>query len=115
MLRRDGLLRFTLSDLVGFGGYQGDEFDAAVNEQISGISRERDAGFGVVCSEDFCDDLLHSCCEDGMLVSYRSGYQRCSWRWSSASSAEMLTFWQGEVVIAWILVSHDGYLEEVYD
>ena len=72
MLRRDGFLGFALSYIVGFGGYEGDEFDAAVYEQISGISREGNAGFGIVCGKDFCDDFLHSCCEEEMgLVGYQ--------------------------------------------
>ena len=61
MLCRNGLLGFTLGYLVGFGGDQGDEFDAAVDEQISGISCEADAGFRVVGCEDFGDDFLDSC------------------------------------------------------
>ena len=72
VFRRDGLLGFALCDVVRLGGYEGDEFDAAVYEQVSGISRESDAGFGVVGGEDFCDDLLHGCCVEEMVVSEAS-------------------------------------------
>lgn len=80
MLCRDGLLGFTLCYVVGFGGYEGDEFDAAVYEQISGISRESYAGFGIVRGQNFCDYFLNSCCEVQMaLVWYRSENQSCCW------------------------------------
>ena len=68
MFRGDCLLRFALCYLVGFGGYQGDEFDAAVYEQISGISGEGNAGFVFIRGEDFCDDFLHGCCVDKMVL-----------------------------------------------
>ena len=61
MLRRDGLLGLALRNLVGFGGDEGDEFDAAVYEEVAGVAREGDAGFGIVGGEDFGDDFLDGC------------------------------------------------------
>lgn len=69
MLRRDGLLGLALCYVVGFGGYKGDEFDAAVYEQISGISCESNAGLGVIRGQYFCDYFLHSCCVGEMVFS----------------------------------------------
>lgn len=66
MLRRDGLLGLALRYLVGFGGYEGDEFDTAVDEQVPGISGEGDARFsGIIRGEDFGNNLLHGCFQDG--------------------------------------------------
>ena len=61
MLGRDRLLGLALRDLVGFGRYEGDELDAAVYEQVAGISCEGDAGLGVVGGEDFGDYFLDGC------------------------------------------------------
>ena len=61
MLCRNRLFSFTLRNLVGFGGDEGDEFDAAVDEQVAGVSREGDAGFGIVGGENFGDYLLYGC------------------------------------------------------
>ena len=95
MLRCDGLLGFALCYVVRFGGYEGDEFDAAVYEQIPGISRESNAGFGIVCGEDFCDYFLHSCCEEEMVLArLQSGMGAVA----GHGGTEMLTFWQGEIV-----------------
>lgn len=69
MLRRDGLLGFALRDLVGFRGYERDELDAAVYEQISGVSRESNAGFGIIRGKDFGDNFLHGCCKENIGVS----------------------------------------------
>ena len=61
MFRRDRLFGLALRDLVGFGGDEGDELDAAVDEQVAGVSREGDAGFGIVGGEDLGDDFLDGC------------------------------------------------------
>lgn len=64
MLRRDRLFCLALRNLVGFGGDESDEFDAAVYEEVAGVAGKGDAGFGgVVRGEDFGDDFLDGCCE----------------------------------------------------
>ena len=68
MFRRDGLLGFALCYVVRLGGDERDELDAAVYEQISGISRESNAGLGIGGGENFCDDFLHSCCTEEMVL-----------------------------------------------
>ena len=45
MLRRNRLLGLLLSDLVRFGRYKGNEFDAAVYKEVARIAREGDGGF----------------------------------------------------------------------
>lgn len=54
MVRRNGLLCLFFCYLVGFGGYEGDEFNTAVDEKVARISCEGDAGGG----EDFDYNLL---------------------------------------------------------
>ena len=54
---RYSLLGFFLGNLVGFGGDEGDEFDAAVDEQVACVPGEGDAGGG----EDFGYDFLDGC------------------------------------------------------
>ena len=46
MFAGDSLLGFLFADVVGLGGDQGDEFDAAFHEQIAGIFGEGLAGRG---------------------------------------------------------------------
>ena len=43
MLRCYRLLRFLLRYLVGFGGDECDEFNAAVDQEVAGIFTEREA------------------------------------------------------------------------
>lgn len=54
MVGRNGLLCLFLCYLVGFGRYERDKFDTAVNEEIACIPCEGDAGR----CEDFDYDLL---------------------------------------------------------
>lgn len=51
------LLRVLFGNLIGFGGDECDEFDAAFYEKVSGVLRKGHARFS---SEDILDDLLHS-------------------------------------------------------
>lgn len=59
---RDRLLGLALGDLVGLGGDEGDELDAAVDQEVTGVFAKGDAG---VVAEDFGDDFLHGCCFEG--------------------------------------------------
>ena len=45
VLRCDRLLRLTLRNLVSFGGDESDKFDAAVDEEVTGVAGEGDGGF----------------------------------------------------------------------
>ena len=89
MLRGDRLLRLALRNLVCLGGDEGDEFDAAVDEEVAGVAGEGDGGFrrggGGGCGEDFRDYLLDGRCkeEEGAGVSEVSGRREdgsCDWR-----------------------------------
>ncbi len=55
MVGRNGLLCLFLCYLVRFRGYEGDEFDATVDEKIACISCESHTG----CSKDFGYDFLN--------------------------------------------------------
>lgn len=54
----DCLLGLLLGDLVGLGGDEGDELDAALDEQVPGVLGEGDAGRG---RQDLGDYLLDGC------------------------------------------------------
>lgn len=56
MLTSNGLLGFLLANIVGFGGYQGDEFDTAFHKQITRILGECLAG---ARRQDLSDNLLN--------------------------------------------------------
>ena len=66
MLDRYGLLLLFLCNLVRFGGYERDEFDAAFDQELSGVAGE---GNAVSCGtfvevwggEDLGYDLLDCC------------------------------------------------------
>lgn len=64
VIARYSLLRFLLGDVVGFGGYEGYEFDAAFDQEVAGIFGECEAGAG---GEDLGYDLLDRCC----VISFR--------------------------------------------
>lgn len=56
MLRSDGFLSFTLSNLICLRRYQGDEFDTALDEQIAGFFGESCARTdGEYLRNDFLD------------------------------------------------------------
>jgi hypothetical protein len=55
MFARNGLLRFLLADIVGFGGDQGDKFDTTFDQEVSRIFGERLPRGG---GKDFGYDLL---------------------------------------------------------
>lgn len=57
MLAGYGLLRLLFGNLVGFGGYQGDELDAAFDQQVARIFGKSNS---VVVGKDLIDDLLDS-------------------------------------------------------
>ena len=90
MLGRDRLLRLALCDVVGFGGDERDEFDAAVDEEVAGVAGEGDGGFrrggGGGRGEDFGNYLLDGRYEEGggTGVSEVSGRREdgscCNWR-----------------------------------
>ena len=46
MFCRDRLFGFFFCDLVGFGGDEGDEFDAALDEEVAGVFGEGDTRGG---------------------------------------------------------------------
>lgn len=58
MIRRNGFLCLLFCYLVGFGGYERDEFDTAVDKKVARISCEGDARG----SEDFGYDFLNGSC-----------------------------------------------------
>ena len=62
MLGCDCFLGFALGDVVGFRGYEGDEFDAAVYEEVAGVFAEGDGLVGGGGVEDFIDYLLDGGC-----------------------------------------------------
>ena len=89
MFRRDGLFRLTFRNLVRLGGDEGDELDAAVDEEVAGVAGEGDGGFrrggGGGCGEDFRDYLLDGRYnEEGDVnvseVSRRREDGSCDWR-----------------------------------
>jgi hypothetical protein len=55
VLGGDGLLGLVLCDLVGLGGDQRDELDAAVDEQVARVLAKGQARF---VAQDLADDLL---------------------------------------------------------
>lgn len=54
------LLCFLFGDIIGLGRDQGDELDAAFNEEIPCISGE---DLTIRWGKDFCNDLLDGCYE----------------------------------------------------
>lgn len=74
MLCRDRLLSFLFGDLVGFGGYEGDEFHATFYEEVTGVFAEGDRVFWGGGCEDLGDDLLDGGFGEGeILVSWGVG------------------------------------------
>ena len=63
VIHRYCLLCLFFGDIVGLGRDQGDELDAAFNEEVSGISGE-DLTIGM--GKDFCNDLLDGCCKQDL-------------------------------------------------
>lgn len=55
MLTGDSLLRFLLADIVGLGGDQSDELNAAFHEEVARVFGE---GLPGGRREDLCDDFL---------------------------------------------------------
>jgi hypothetical protein len=58
MLTSNSFLAFFFGDLVGFGGDEGYEFDAAFDEQVAGVFSEGETGGG---GQDFGYDFLDGC------------------------------------------------------
>ena len=54
------LLCFLFGDIISLGRDQGDELDAAFNEEISCISGK---DLTIRWGKDFCNDLLDGCCK----------------------------------------------------
>ena len=65
MLCRDRLLRLFLRDLVRLRGYERDELDRTVDQQVAGVFAEGEAGF---VAEDLGDDLLDGCCSGALDI-----------------------------------------------
>lgn len=80
----DGLLGLLLRDLVGLGGDEGDELDAALDEEVAGLLGEDGARGG---GEDLGDDLLDGCW--GVLVGAKE----------EETEQGVLTLWKAEVVV----------------
>ena len=65
MLCRDRLLRLFLRDLVRFRGYERDELNRTVDQQVARVFAKGEAGF---VAEDLGDDLLDGRCWDPLDI-----------------------------------------------
>lgn len=74
MFACDCFLGFFFADVIGFGGNQGDELDAAFHEQVASIFGEGLAGRG---RQDLSDDLLDRRCYNFRLA----GHWQVGTRW----------------------------------
>ena len=94
MVAGNRLLGLLLGDLVGLGGDEGDELDAALYEEVAGLFGEDAAARG---GEDLGDDLLDRRWGDVSIVG-EGERERRSWG-GGGGGRGLRTLWETEVVV----------------